>query len=110
MTKFWEQYDRAFGNCHVQGYALIKNGEAIGSVAVKYPRDGAGRLQAFAWWINNGESHTARGTATGCGYDKTTAAVQAALSGTPLAIPHDGQDWKEALKAHGVTAFATIRY
>ena len=111
MSKFWEQYDRAFGNAQVQGYALIKDGEPIGSVAIKYPKDGAGKLQVFVWIVDGKEDAiTEKGWASGYGYDKTSAAVQSALEGTLYAIPRNGEDWQYALKInHGITAFATIR-
>ena len=115
MSKFWEQYDRAFGNAHVQGYALIKDGEPIGSVAIKYSKDGAGKLQVFVWIVDSlvtdGKEDTiaVKGWASGYGYDKTSAAVQSALKGTRYAIPSNGEEWQYALKInHGVTAFATI--
>lgn len=114
--RFWEQYDRAFNSCKVQAYALIRNGEPVGSVAIKYPRDGAGRLQAFVWVnYDNGDSHVdicRKGNANGYGYgyDKTSAAVESALGGTALQIKVGGADWKDALKEqHGIVAFATIR-
>ena len=112
--RFWEQYDRAFNNCKVQAYALIRNGEPVGSVAIKYPRDGAGRLQAFVWVnYDNGDSHVnigSKGFANGYGYDKTSAAVDSALGGTALQIKVGGADWKDALKEqYNIVAFATIR-
>lgn len=75
MTKVYEQHDKAFQN--VSAYVVLdKNGEHVASVKFKFPRDGAGRLYAYVHWIG---LQMVRGSASGYGYDKRSAAVADAV-------------------------------
>jgi hypothetical protein len=70
MTDIYAQFDRAFSR--VQAGVILKDGAPAGRYAVRYPRDGMGRATFYlqAWG-----SPMVKGSASGCGYDKTTAAA-----------------------------------
>lgn len=65
----WDQHRAAFSN--VSAWAIMRGAERVATIAIKYPRDGAGRLYAYVHWI--GEPMV-RGFANGYGYDKRSAA------------------------------------
>lgn len=79
MTKpaVYEHFDKAFAQ--VSAYLITEKagGPPIAKVAIKYPKDGAGRLWAYCHFF--GETMT-RGMAGGYGYDKASAAVSTAAS------------------------------
>jgi hypothetical protein len=54
---------------------VLKNGERVATIAFKHPKDGAGRLAAYVHWIG---IPMVRGTCTGYGYDKKSAACESA--------------------------------
>lgn len=72
--KIYDQHNAAFQ--HVSAYVLMKDGERIATIAFKYPKDGAGRLWCYFHYIG---AEMTRGYAGGYGYDKTSAAVCAAI-------------------------------
>jgi hypothetical protein len=76
MPDIYEQHAAAFAN--VSGYIILDptNGERVATVAIKFPRDGAGRLYAYVHLIGR---EMVRGHANGYGYDKRSAAVSSAL-------------------------------
>lgn len=80
MTKIYDQHDKAFSQ--VSAYVLMKGKEQIGTIALKYPKDGAGRLYAY---VHVHGLEMVRGFAGGYGYDKRSAAIQSALSNIVLA-------------------------
>ena len=69
----YNQHAAAFSN--VAAYVVLHDGQRVATVALKYPRDGAGRLYSYVHWIG---SPMVRGFAGGGGYDKNTAACAAA--------------------------------
>lgn len=73
MTSIYDQHRAAFVT--VAAWIVAKNSERVATVAIKYPRDGAGRLYAYVHWIG---TEMARGHAGGYGYDKGSAAVSVA--------------------------------
>jgi hypothetical protein len=75
MSKnIYDQHRAAFAN--VSAYCVVDaQGERVASVAFKYPRDGAGRLYCYLHVFG---VPMVRGSAGGCGYDKHSAAAQAA--------------------------------
>jgi hypothetical protein len=93
MTKVYEQHDKAFQN--VSAYVVLdKNGEHVASVKFKFPRDGAGRLYAYVHWMG---TQMVRGSASGYGYDKRSAAVASAVpsiekANGPEIVPNDHHD------------------
>lgn len=69
MEKIYDQHCAAFKN--VSAFCLTLNGENIGNVAFKFPRDGAGRLYCY---LHVYGLQMIRGHANGYGYDKKSAA------------------------------------
>lgn len=82
MANIYDQHRAAFTN--VSAYVIMLGGEKVATVALKFPRDGAGRLYAYVHWLG---AEMVRGFAGGYGYDKRTAAVQSAIA----KLPHDAQ-------------------
>lgn len=73
MTNIYDQHDAAFR--HVSAWVILKDGDRVAKIAVKFPRDGAGRLYAYVHWLG---LPMVRGHAGGYGYDKQSAAIEAA--------------------------------
>lgn len=73
MADIYEMHDKAFSR--VAAYVVLRERKLVARIAVKFPADGAGRLQAFVHWLGQ---PMVRGTAGGYGYDKASAAVAAA--------------------------------
>ena len=120
MTKIYDQFDAATKD--VSAYAITKDGANIGRIIFKYPRDGMGRLFAYVqvWGFP-----MVRGYASGCGYDKHSAAVESAVSGLKSGLERDeksqhiqawqaamakdaGVRWDDRLRAAGYEARAVI--
>jgi hypothetical protein len=74
LTQIYDQHAAAFRQ--VSAFVIAKNGERVATVAIKFPKDGAGRLYAYVHWAG---AQMERGSAGGYGYDKRSAAVAAAL-------------------------------
>jgi len=69
-NSIYDQHDKYFRD--VCAYAVIHDGEPVARISVRFPRDGAGRLYAYAHWLGR---QMVRGSASGGGYDKTGAAL-----------------------------------
>ena len=74
MTNIYEQHDKAFAR--VAAFAILKDGQLVGKIAVKYPADGAGRLTVF---VHEHGFEMVKGFAGGYGYDKLEAAISDAV-------------------------------
>lgn len=88
MPDIYDQHDKAFEQ--VSAYVISQEGKKIGTIAFKFPRDGAGRLYCYLHVLG---TQMARGAASGGGYDKRTAAAfDAAHKIAAHKIPpfHDG--------------------
>jgi hypothetical protein len=115
MTKIYDQFDAAFRS--VSSFAVLRGGEVVATVNIKFPRDGAGRLYAYVHWIGR---EMVRGHAGGYGYDKRTAAVaKAAKSIETFESPAEatfwaalridgGKHWNDQLRDAGFTVIQTI--
>lgn len=137
MTKtIYEQKEAAFPN--VSAYNVIrvfpcgnKTGaatEIVATIAIKFPKDGAGRLYAYVHLIG---LEMVRAYAGGYGYDKRSAAVcEAASKIKPYELDNDrihalmmndlrhefmaalanigGKDWKDALYEAGFTVLQAV--
>jgi len=103
----YDLHNRAFAN--VQAYVIAKDGARVATIAFKFPKDGAGRLWAYVHWIG---TPRVRGSASGYGYDKRSAAVNAATRTMPVSLHNpdcrDGQyqDFIAALAADSGEYFA----
>lgn len=82
----------------VEGHVILRDGQKVATIAFKFPRDGAGRLQAFVHWVGLGMF---RGTAGGYGYDKRSAACARASEALALAVSRDVMEdpWADAFVA-----------
>jgi len=79
MADIYEQHQAAFAQ--VSAFVILDaSGERVATVALKFPRDGAGRLYAYVHIIG---VEMVRGHANGYGYDKRSAAVAAAIAKVP---------------------------
>ena len=78
----YDQHRAAFSN--VSAYVVMHGGERVATVAIKYPRDGAGRLYAYVHWLG---VPMVRGFAGGGGYDKRSAACASAARKLDLSPP-----------------------
>ena len=84
MTNIYEQHDKAFNR--VSAFVVARDGERVATVAIKFPLDGASRLDAYVQWLG---LEMVRGYAGGYGYDKRSAAVSDALGKLPALYPID---------------------
>ena len=68
----WQKFDSAFSQ--VSSYIVLdkETKQVIAKIALKYPKDGAGRLTCYMSIIGN---ELQVGTASGYGYDKPTTAI-----------------------------------
>ncbi len=112
MSDIYEQHQKAFAQ--VSAWVILDGeGERVATVAMKFPRDGAGRLYCYLHVIG---SPMVRGYAGGYGYDKRSAAFESALerwsprpgpSGPTELEPYEkkirahGQAFRDALKGAG---------
>lgn len=78
MPNIYDQHRAAFAN--VSAYVVMHGGERVATIALKFPRDGAGRLYAYVHWIG---VPMVRGYAGGYGYDKRSAAAYSAAEQMP---------------------------
>lgn len=91
MTTIYELHDKAFSA--VSAYVIARNGERVATVALKFPKDGAGRLYAYVHWLG---APMVRGQASGCGYDKRSAAVSDAVKKSAMKNDKDAEGaWAE---------------
>ncbi len=118
MTDIYNQHSAAFSR--VSAYVVLRDGERVATVAFKFPADGAGRLYAYVHWFG---TEMVRGFASGCGYDKRSAAVAAAAHKMPfrdirehvaessfIAVTREdgGESWDRALENAGFTVFQAV--
>lgn len=124
MTAIYEMHDKAFAN--VQAYVIAKEGERVATIAFKFPKDGAGRLNVYVHWLG---CEMVRGQASGYGYDKRSAAASNAAKKltftkdpktAPLAEqeaftafrnalePDGGEYWDARLRAAGFAVWQAV--
>lgn len=90
MTNIYDLHTKAFS--HVQAYVITRNNERVATIALKYPKDGAGRLYAYVHYIG---LEMVRDYAGGYGYDKRSAAVtHAAAKIAPYLVDDPSQEWQ----------------
>ena len=100
-TSIYDQHDKAFER--VSAYMILKDGKLFGKVAFKFPADGAGRLQCFFQVFG---LPMVRGTATGYGYDKRSAAFGNAVKAVDVDTDDSREQYAEELGA--VDAIQTV--
>ena len=99
-STIYDQHDKHFA--HVSAYVIAKDGERVATVALRYPKDGAGRLHAYVHWLGAPMSH---GWAGGYGYDKGSAAVADAVRRLPAVCKGLDPDRTSALTDDAAKAF-----
>jgi hypothetical protein len=87
MTDIYAQHDKTFAS--VSAYVILKDGERVATIALKFPKDGAGRLYAYVHWLG---LPMVRGHAGGYGYDKRSAAIANAVNKAIETIAIDPED------------------
>lgn len=86
MSDIYDQHQAAFSN--VAAWIILDaSGEKVATVAIKYPRDGAGRLYAYVHLLG---VQMVRAFAAGGGYDKHSAAVSSAIGKIKAYAPPEG--------------------
>lgn len=95
MTNIYDQHRAAFAR--VSAFVILKDGERVATVAIKFPADGAGRLYAYFHVLG---VPMARAFAGGYGYDKRSAAVSAALAKVAVSPPLPDSEIGEASRAN----------
>lgn len=86
MADIYEQHQSAFAA--VAAWVILDgSGEPVATVAIKYPRDGAGRLYAY---LHLRGVPMVRAHASGGGYDKHSAAISDAIAKIPAYAPPEG--------------------
>jgi len=93
MSDIYNQHSAAFRD--VSAFIVLdRSGERVATIALKFPRDGAGRLYAYVHWLG---VPMVRGFASGGGYDKRSAAIASAARKIPAACRaanEPQEDWK----------------
>lgn len=128
-ANIYDQHRASFPQ--VSAYVIAREGKRVATIAIKFPRDGAGRLYAYVHFI--GEPMV-RGFAGGYGYDKRSAAIADAASKLTLSqslwpdgTPHyseeeitlhalfrdtlardSGQDWDNRLRDAGFNVWQAV--
>jgi hypothetical protein len=107
MPNIYDQHDKAFQ--HVSAFVVMHEGKPVAKIAFKFPRDGAGRLYAYVHWIG---TQMARGSATGYGYDKRTAAAHAAAAALPFPYTVDAGEimQRNYVRAETAPIYDRFRY
>jgi hypothetical protein len=80
----------------VSAYVIMYGTRQVGTIAFKFPRDGAGRLYAYVHWFG---VHMVRGYAGGYGYDKKSAACASATRRMPANLQTDYEDLAQIYEA-----------
>ncbi len=118
MTSIYDQHRAAFDA--VSAYVIVRDGARVGTIAIKCPRDGAGRLYAYVHFHG---AEMVRGFAAGGGYDKHSAACARAVKAIDRAaygdFPHinafidalakdDGCGWDHHLRMAGFSVWQAV--
>ena len=77
----YDKHSKAFQQ--VAAYVIVKDGKQVGTIAYKFPKDGAGRLSCFLHFHGY---NMVTGFAVGYGYDKKSAALESAASHKSLSV------------------------
>ena len=118
----YDQHRAAFNQ--VSAYVVMHGADRVATVAIKFPRDGAGRLYSYVHWLG---VPMVRGFAGGGGYDKRSAACARAARKLPEHLPagydaaadvyaaflatmraDGGLDWNTALTGAGFNVLQAV--
>ena len=123
MSKsIYDLHRSAFSN--VSAYVVMKEGNRVASIAFKFPKDGASKLWAYVHWYG---VPMVRGSATGYGYDKGSAACASAamriahlpedypkfqrenqLSFLSALVKDSGETWETQLRKAGFEVYQAV--
>lgn len=116
MADIYDQHQAAFNQ--VAAFCIFEENVLRARVAIKYPRDGAGRQYAYVHWLG---SPMVRGFASGGGYDKNSACVADAarkiesnttdasrVAFIQAARRDSGRNWQRELEKAGFTVFQAV--
>ena len=123
MSKsIYDLHRSAFSN--VSAYVVMKDGNRVATIAFKFPKDGASKLWAYVHWHG---VPMVRGSATGYGYDKGSAACSSAarsIERLPLDYPEfqrdnqfafiaclakdSGETWETQLRKAGFEVYQAV--
>lgn len=120
MSNIYDQHRAAFSN--VSAYVILNAaGDRVATIAFKYPRGGAGRLYAYVHIFG---CEMVRGSASGGGYDKHSAACADAVRKMKAGdrtkcvdgLAHfyaalradDGRHWDSRLRDAGFTVLQAV--
>ncbi len=114
--KVHEHLRKAENRANVAAYIVMRGAEHVATIRFHFPRDGAGKLIAFAadWTLPLPENVDFKkftrwqyGWATGYGYDKRTAAVSG-MTIAGVTLKDQGWDWSHQLREAGLTVIQAI--
>jgi len=100
----------------VAAFIVMRGSEHVGTVRLHYPADGMGRLIAYVadWTLDRPEhipfdefTRWKKSTASGCGYDKASAAMSGMTIAGVTTI-NDGHGWQHHYTAAGLTILQAI--
>jgi len=119
MTKsqtIMAQVRKAEDACRFAAYIIMKGGDHVGTVRIKYPKDGAMRLTVYVCdWAKEKPADVSfenfcrwqTSWANGYGYDKATAAMSG-LTIADFTFANSGTDWDRQLRDAGFTTLRAI--
>jgi hypothetical protein len=112
----YDQHRKAFPS--VSAYVVMRHGDKVGTIAFKFPKDGASRLWVYVHWLG---TPMVRGYAGGYGYDKKTAACNSASRAltrldacgweeafTQALAIDNGNDWERNLRNAGFEVLQAV--
>jgi len=114
LSKLYADIDRHAQR--VAAFIVLRGAEHVGTIRIHYPADGAGRLIAYVvdWTLEKPDAmrfdeftRWRRGSASGYGYDKASAAMSGATIAGVTTVD-DGHDWRHHFKTGGLTILQAI--
>jgi len=98
----YDRHAKAFQS--IKAGVLLKDGKQVGTLAFKY---GASRVTCYLHIFG---TPMVSGSASGYGYDKTTASFVAACNRTSelKTVTYDGQSFEQILLSQGITYLGAV--
>lgn len=112
MTSVYARHEAAFSR--VSAFVILLDRQIIARVALKFPQDGAGRLTCYFHVLG---TEMVTGSASGYGYDKRSASVEAAackieagyVDALKTALSScGGHDWTRVVEKAGYTVIQAV--
>lgn len=116
MSRIYDQHRAAFAS--VSAFVIHDGTRRVATIAVRFPRDGAGRLWVYLHWIG---VPMVRAYASGFGYAKTDAALASASAKVErdenqpdqarfldVLTADNGVDWQTRLRAAGFCVYQAV--